>query len=197
MSNTSQFNQIASNLPSLAALFRWFNRGRHLNRISEPVLWEEFERNIADYHAIFRSLGYELRLDGRGFAWFHQEHGSSNTNKATRQLALLFMVIFDTQADAGIPLMKFEHWHIDRTLLTTVYEQHQDLLDAEEIDLSALVGLMKTAENFGFARFDSGAWHLLPAVCRYLDHYEELASQVDQDEDVSWAGDQDEEDETE
>ncbi|WP_155523006.1 hypothetical protein [Kineobactrum sediminis] len=50
---------------------------------------------------------------------------------------------------------------------------------------------MKTAENFGFARFDSGAWLLLPAVCRYLDHYEELASQVYQDEDVSWVGDQD------
>ncbi|PLW83736.1 hypothetical protein CWI75_05170 [Kineobactrum sediminis] len=106
MSNTSQFQQIASNLPNLALLFRWFNRGRHLNRTAEPVLWEELERNLDDYRAIFTALGSELRLDGRGFAWFHQDDGSSNTNKATRQLALLFMVIFDTQADAGIPLMK-------------------------------------------------------------------------------------------
>lgn len=194
MSNTSQFQPIASNLPNLAHLFRWFNRGRHLNRISEPVLWEELERNLDDYVAIFTALGFDLRLDGRGFAWFHQDDGSSNTNKATRQLALLFMVIFDTQADAGIPLMKFEHWRIDQTLLTTVFEQHQDLLEAEELDLSGLVSLMRTAENFGFARYDGGAWQLLPAVCRYLDHYEELASQVDQDEDVSWAGDQDDED---
>lgn len=194
MSNTSQFQQIASNLPNLALLFRWFNRGRYLNRIAEPVLWEELERNLDDYMAIFTALGSELRLDGRGFAWFHQDDGSSTTNKATRQLALLFMVIFDTQADAGVPLMKFEHWRIDQTLLTTVFEQHQDLLEAEELDLSGLGGLMKTAENFGFARFDSGAWQLLPAVCRYLDHYEELASQVYRDEDVSWVGDQDDED---
>jgi len=194
--NTSQFNQIADNLPSLAQLFRWFSRGRHLNRLAEPALWEELERNINDYQAIFTALGHELRLDGRGFAWFHQDEGSATTNKATRQLALLFMVLFDTQADAGIPLMKFGHWRIDQTLLTTVYEQHQDLLDAEELDLPGLSGLMKTAENFGFARFDSGAWQLLPAVCRYLDHYEELASQVDQAEDVSWAGDQDDEDDT-
>ena len=189
MSNTSQFQQIANNLPNLALLFRWFNRGRHLNRMAEPVLWEELERNLDDYTAIFSALGSELRLDGRGFAWFHQDDGSSNTNKATRQLALLFMVIFDTQADAGIPLMKFEHWRIDQTLLTTVFEQHQDLLEAEELDLLGLMNLMRTAENFGFARYDGGAWQLLPAVCRYLDHYEELASQVDQDEDVSWAGD--------
>jgi len=196
VSNTSQFHQIAGNLPNLSLLFRWFNRGRHLNRIAEPVLWEELERNLEDYTAIFTALGSELRLDGRGFAWFQQDDGSSNTNKATRQLALLFMVIFDTQADAGIPLMKFEHWRIDQTLLTKVFEQHQDLLEAEELDMSGLVGLMKTAENFGFARFDSGAWQLLPAVCRYLDHYEELANQVDQDEDVSWVGDQDDEDNT-
>ena len=68
------------------------------------------------------------------------------------------------------------------------------MLKAEELDLSGLVSLMRTAENFGFARYDGGAWQLLPAVCRYLDHYEELASQVDQDEDVSWASDQDDED---
>ncbi len=197
MSNPSQFSQIATNLPNLAPLFRWLNRGRHLNRLAEPALWEELERNIDEYQAIFTALGYELRLDGRGFAWFHQDDGSTTTNKATRQLALLFMVIFDTQADAGVPLMKFEHWRIDQTLLTTVYEQHQDLLDAEELDLPALTGLMKTAENFGFARFDSGAWQLLPAVCRYLDHYEELANQVDQDEDVSWAGDENNKEETE
>jgi len=37
--------------------------------------------------------------------------------------------------------------------------------------------------NYGFAMNDNGAWRLLPAVHRYVEHFEELAAQVDSSED--------------
>ncbi len=156
-------------------LFRLFNNGKHLNRLAEPALWAEFEREEAAYRALFAALGYQLRVDGRGFAWFHTEDASSNVNKATRQLALLFMVIFDTQADAGKALLRFGDWVIDRPLLSRVHEQHQELLTSEGLDVDGLLGLLDSASRFGFARAENGRWQLLPAVCRYLDHFEALA----------------------
>jgi len=171
-------------VPQLAELFRLFSNGRHLNRLSEPALWAELEREQASYQTLFGALGYELRIDGRGFAWFHTEEASSTVNKATRQLALLFMVIFDTQADAGKPLLRFGDWVVDRALLTRVQEQHQEVLTAEGLDIEGLWGLLETAARFGFARQEGGHWQLLPAVCRYLDHIEALAAETQRAETV-------------
>ena len=164
-------------LPQLAKLFKFFNSGKHLNRLSDPALWAELEREQAAYQSLFAALGYQLRVDGRGFAWFHNDELSPNVSMQSRQLALLFMVVFDTQADAGKALGRFSDWVIDRGLLETVYEQHQELLIAEDLDVDGLSGLLEKAENFGFARRVSGRWELLPAVCRYLDHFESLAAQ--------------------
>lgn len=166
-------------LPQLAELFRLFSNGRHLNRLADPALWAELEREQQSYQALFSALGYELRFDGRGFAWFHTEEASSTVNKTTRQLALLFMVLFDTQADLGKPLLRFGDWVIDRALLTRVQEQHQEVLTAEGLDVEGLWGLLETAARFGFARQEGGHWQLLPAVCRYLDHIEALAAETE------------------
>lgn len=162
-------------LPSLGELFRWFNGGRHLNRLAEPTLWVELENNLEAYQALFSALGYELRLDERGFAWFHTEEASSTTSKTTRQLALLFMMIFDTQADAGKALLRFDEWRLDTAFLHQLMEQHQNLLDAEGLDLEGLKSLLDAAVRFGFAQHGGGHWRLLPAACRYLDHFEALA----------------------
>lgn len=162
-------------LPSLEELFRWFNNGKQLNRLAEPALWVELESNLEAYQALFRALGYELRLDERGFAWFHTEDAGSSVSKTTRQLALLFMMIFDTQADAGKILLRFDEWRLDTAFLQQLMEQHQTLLDAESLDRDALRGLLDTAVRFGFASGETGNWRLLPAVCRYLDHFEALA----------------------
>jgi len=165
-------------LPSLDELFRWFNSGRYLNRLAEPALWVELENNLEAYQALFSALGYELRLDERGFAWFHTEDASSNTNKTTRQLALLFMMIFDTQADAGKALLRFDEWRLDTAFLQQLIEQHQSLLEAEGLDMEGLKSLFESAVRFGFARYEAGHWLLLPAVCRYLDHFEALADHL-------------------
>jgi hypothetical protein len=159
-------------------LFRHFNTGKHLNRLSDAVLWAELEQEQEAYTTFFQALGYELRVDGRGFAWFHTDDKSATQSPQSRQLALLFMVIFDTQADAGKALNRFSDWPIDRALLTTASEHHQELLQAEGLDVDGLLALLERAGTFGFARSEAGHWQLLPAVCRYLDHFEALAEQL-------------------
>lgn len=168
-------------LPQLAELFKWFNTGKHLNRVSEPALWAELERQQQTYTLLFHSLGYQLCIDGRGFAWFHSDEPSSAINTHSRQLALLCMVLFDTQADAGKALNRFTEWRIDRPLLESAFEQHKELLTAEELDVDSLQSLLERATAFGFAQSQSGYWELLPAVFRYLDHFQALAEHARQD----------------
>ena len=171
-----------SQMPALPELFRLFLSGKHLNRMSEPALWAELEKQEASYVGLFAALGFDLRLDSRGFAWFHSD-ANSNIGKISRQLALLFMVIFDAQANAGRPLQRFTDWLIDSAWLAEVYKQQQDLLDAEGHNPDTLVDLMGRACSLGFAVAEPAGWRLLPAVCRYLDHFEGLAMIAKNDSD--------------
>ncbi|WP_426176663.1 condensin complex protein MksE [Massilia sp. TWR1-2-2] len=167
-------------LTRLKDLFAMLNAGRHVNRLAEPVLWAELEREAAQYERVFGALGYELRIDGRGYAWFQTGEASGTVSKATRQLALLFMLIFEQQADAGQHLGRFVEWRIDRPLLTALLDKNRALLDAEGLaELDALQQLLDTAVRYGFADAANGAWRLLPAVFRYLDRFEELAGNAD------------------
>lgn len=163
-------------MPSLAELFRLFLSGKHLNRIAEPTLWAELEKQEEVYRSLFAALGYELRIDARGFAWFHAPQANSLIGKTSRQLALLFMVIFDAQANLGKPLLRFGDWRIDRDWLDEVHKQQQEVLDAEGISPDGLVDLINRAASLGFALSEPNGWRLLPAVCRYLDHFEALAA---------------------
>ncbi|AWI80372.1 hypothetical protein CEW87_13990 [Parazoarcus communis] len=163
-------------LPSLADLFAQFNAGKHLNRVGNHSLWAELEREQAQYEALFAALGYALKIDGRGFAWFHVEESSQNVSKTTRQLALLLMLIFEFKADAGVHLAKFTDWVIDQGLFDALIEKNEMLLKAENLaDVESLAQVMRAASNYGFATADQGGWRLLPAVFRYLDRFEELA----------------------
>lgn len=164
-------------LPHLGELFERFNAGKHLNRVAEPALWAELEKEQEQYQMLFASLGYDLRVDGRGFAWFHFDNASSNVSRTTRQLALLFMLLFELKADEGAHLARFSDWRLDRELLTTLMERAHDLLQAEGLDEEVLTVLLDRACTHGFAVSVAGGWRLLPAVWRYLDHFEELVSQ--------------------
>ena len=53
-------------LPLLGELFAFLNSGKHLNRMAEPQLWAELERERDAYQQIFTSLGCALRIDARG-----------------------------------------------------------------------------------------------------------------------------------
>lgn len=164
-------------LTSLAELFKLFNAGKHLNKLSSPALWAELEKEQTQYQALFASLGYRLQMDGRGFAWFHFDTANSNVNSTTRQLALLFMLLFEHKADAGQHLARFTDWLIDRAVLTALLERSQELMQAEGLDEQTLSGLLERATNYGFAEVVSGGWRLLPAVWRYLDHFESMAAE--------------------
>jgi len=164
-----------SQMSALAELFRLFLSGKHLNRMAEPALWAELEQHEASYVGLFAALGFELRLDARGFAWFHNSDANSNIGKISRQL-------YDPSGSgqaldvfAGKALQRFTDWLIDSAWLAEVYKQQQDLLDAEGLNPDALVELLGRACNLGFAMAEPAGWRLLPAVCRYLDHFESLA----------------------
>lgn len=162
-------------LPQLNELFAQLNAGKHLNRLLDHKLWVELEKEQANYETLFAALGYNLRIDGRGFAWFHYDDASYNVSKTTRQLALLFMLIFEFQADAGKHLGRFTDWLIDTALLTAIMEKNRVLLEAENLHDSEMINqLLRAASSYGFAIADGGGWKLLPAVYRYLDRFEEL-----------------------
>ncbi|WP_318483241.1 condensin complex protein MksE [Photobacterium leiognathi] len=164
-------------LAHLTELFNLFNSGRHLNRSTDAALWHELEQQAEQYQRLFTSLGFDLRIDGRGFAWFYDEDSNQNINKQSRQLALLLMVIFDHQADSGCSLGQFYQWMIDNALLDEVYEKHQELLNAEELDQDALAKILDNAVRKGFAAQENNHWRLLPSVYRYLDHFEAITEQ--------------------
>ncbi|RLA16287.1 MAG: hypothetical protein DRQ61_08055 [Gammaproteobacteria bacterium] len=178
----NHFTSTLNQLDKLALLFKELSNGKHINRTGDASLWVALEHDKTLYQSLFKALGFELRFDERGFAWFHTDEISSNISKTSRQLALLFMVIFDTQADAGKPLIHFSDWIVDRTLLSQAFEKHQTLLIAENLDIDALLLLLESAARLGFTQQSRGHWQLLPAVCRYLDHFESLANQQRKDE---------------
>lgn len=169
-------------LPCLEEIYtRLSKKGEHINRASDALLWANLEQEQPAYELLFRSLGYDLRLDNRGFAWFHTSETSTSANQNTRRLALFFMVIFEFQGDAGKPLRRFVDWRIDRELLSEIYHRHKDVLFAEGITAEAFVEITRTAERFGFMRKEAGAHYLLSAVYRYLDHFESLADSISDD----------------
>lgn len=168
-----------ASLPVLSDLFSVFNGGKHMNRVAEPALWAELEREQESYQALFSALGFELKVDPRGYAWFQIEEANGQVNKTSKRLALLWMCLFDTQADEGKPLSRFMDWRVDNLLLSKVHEQHKDLLEAEGLGLDGFIGLLDSAVKLGFAMPHEGHWQLLPAVYRYLEHFESLVTSSD------------------
>lgn len=163
-------------LSSLDELFKRFNSGAHLNRLKDTELWVELENNQEAYQSIYTALGYTLVLDGRGFAYFKTDQGTSNTGKLTRRLALLLMLLFEFQADRGVHLIQFQQWRIDDELITNIWKNYKTILEAEELnDSSAIKDTLDSAIRIGFIESESGIYFLLPAVHRYLDLFEELA----------------------
>lgn len=183
MTTPSPLAATLSQMPALAELLRLFLSGKHLNRVAEPALWAELEKQEDSYISLFAALGFDLRLDARGFAWFHSGDASSNIGKTSRHLALLFMVIFDAQANTGKALQSFTDWLIDNDWLIEVYKQQQDLLETEGFNPDTLTELLGRACTLGFAVAEPAGWRLLPAVYRYLDHFENLALAAKDDSD--------------
>lgn len=165
-------------LPQLAELFRLFNAGKHLNHLTDTMLWVALEQQHAAYQQIFHALGYQLCVDPRGFAYFSTGDARPNVSKTSRQLALLLMLLFEQQADTGANLADFSRWRIDREWLSMLIKNNRELLEVEQMDnLEALEGILKTAVFYGFAEAEKDGWRLLAAVWRYLEYFEQIAQQ--------------------
>lgn len=168
-------------LKHLQALFSYFSNGKYLNRFHDHELWVALEKHQESYHQLFKHLGYDLRIDQRGFAWFWCEEATSNTSAKTRKMALLLLCLLEFQADQGLQLARFMDWDISLGLLQAIAEKHAALLEAEQLDDSEqLVGIMHQLVKHGFAadQQDGGGWKLLSATYRYLDEFEVLSQQV-------------------
>ena len=163
-------------LPTLKEMFAFLHGGKHINRLTDHQLWTALEKERDAYGALFKALGSNLKVDERGFAWFQIDESTSNVSKATRQLALLFMLIFEFKSDTGVQLARFTEWIINAELLNTLIDKNKQLLVAEGLaELELLEQLLRTAAHFGFTVVEGSHWKLLPAVFRYLDRFEEIA----------------------
>ena len=63
-----------------------------------------------------------------------------------------------------------------RPLLAKAHEHHQEILEAEGLELMASSRCWDSAVKLGFALSLNGYWQLLPAVYRYLEHFESLSA---------------------
>lgn len=171
-------------LSHLQDIFSTLIRGRHLNRVQDGAWWNELDRERDTYEALFTQLGYLLKIDPRGFAWFHTDEPSINIANKTRNLALLMLALFERQADQGLNLTRFHEWLIDLPLLDELLERSRTMLEAEGLaSRDLLTATMAIGVSYGFAVQDTpGRWRLLPATWRYLECFEALAAAHDADD---------------
>jgi hypothetical protein len=160
-------------------LFKQLNSGTHLNRDHDNQLFAVLEKYSPQYSELFKTLGFELVINTRGYAYFKTEKTSNtNTHKLTQKLALFMLLLFEYQADAGVDLSRFDQWQIDNELITVLWQKNHSLLEAEDINnIDELKGVLKSAERVGFVAYENNHYHLLAAVYRYLDLFEELELQ--------------------
>jgi hypothetical protein len=162
-------------LPQTKELFKQLNSGTHINRHHDNKLWLALEKHTEQYGALFKALGFELIVDNRGFSYFKTEQSTSHTKKLTHRLALMMLLLFEYQADAGSALHQFEDWRIDNALIELLWQKHHALLEAEEINaLADLTDIFNSGCRVGFIKYENNNYRLLAAVHRYLDLFIEL-----------------------
>lgn len=178
--------QTLAKLEHLKSIFDTLIRGRHLNRLHDGPWWNELEAEQETYEGLFALLGFSLRVDPRGFAWFHNNEPAANIANKTRTLALLMLALFERQADKGMNLASFHEWRLDQALLEELLQDGRATLEAEGLgSIDAMVAAMGTAVAYSFAAKEGpDRWRLLPATWRYLDAFDALARDHESSTDV-------------
>ena len=170
-------------LKQLEAIFKDMTAGKHINRLNAPGVWAELEREHESYMALFTALGYDYRVDARGFAWLDSSDATNSVSATSRQLALVLMVLFDNQSSEGKQLGQFTEWPINRDLLNNAAEKHKELMKAEAISPDDMLKILVDAAKLGFTAVDGfGGVTLLPSVSRFLDHFEALVEARNEDD---------------
>ncbi|MBG6288417.1 MULTISPECIES: Mks condensin complex protein MksE [Pseudomonas] len=170
-------------MTQLAPIFRELFKGFHISR-RDPELYSQLSNQQDAYRALFRSLGYELVCDTRGFYYFVPEQTGAQVNKTAQRLALFTFILVEHLADQGRdPLAVLDGGSIGRDELPPLLEKYRDLfLQAEVTTQEELEEkVMRRLTQLGFAAEDNGVYRFLPPIHRFLD----VCLSVQQDRDLA------------
>ena len=170
-----------SQLTQLTPIFRELFKGYHISR-RDPELYSQLSNLQDQYRALFKSLGFELVCDSRGFYYFVPEQMGAQVNKTAQRLALFTFILVEHLADQGRdPLAVLDGGTLGRDELPALLDKYRDLFVQAEVqtqeDLEEKV--MRRLSQLGFAQEDNGIYRFLPPMHRFLDVC--LAVQQDRD----------------
>ncbi|HSC82976.1 MAG TPA: Mks condensin complex protein MksE [Pseudomonas sp.] len=170
-------------LTQLAPIFRELFKGYHISR-RDPELYTQLSNLQDQYRALFKSLGYELTCDTRGFYYFVPEQMGAQVNKTAQRLALFTFILVEHLADQGRdPLAVLDGGSLGRDELPPLLEKYKDLfLQAEVTTQEELEEkVMRRLSQLGFASEDNGVYRFLAPMHRFLD----VCLSVQQDRDLA------------
>lgn len=170
-------------LTQLAPIFRELFKGYHISR-RDPELYTQLSNLQDQYRALFKSLGYELTCDTRGFYYFVPEQMGAQVNKTAQRLALFTFILVEHLADQGRdPLAVLDGGSLGRDELPPLLEKYRDLfLQAEVTTQEELEEkVMRRLTQLGFASEDNGVYRFLAPMHRFLD----VCLSVQQDRDLA------------
>ncbi|MBB1521357.1 Mks condensin complex protein MksE [Aquipseudomonas guryensis] len=170
-------------LTQLAPIFRELFKGYHISR-RDPELYTQLSNLQDQYRALFKSLGYELTCDTRGFYYFVPEQMGAQVNKTAQRLALFTFILVEHLADQGRdPLAVLDGGSLGRDELPPLLEKYKDLfLQAEVTTQEELEEkVMRRLVQLGFASEDNGVYRFLAPMHRFLD----VCLSVQQDRDLA------------
>ena len=170
-----------SELTLLPTIFRELFKGYHISR-RDPELYSQLCNLQDQYRALFKSLGFELVCDSRGFYYFVPEQMGAQVNKTAQRLALFCFILIEHLADQGRdPLAVLDGGSVGRDELPPLLEKYKDLFlqaevgSPEELDEK----ILRRLTQLGFASEDNGIYRFLAPMHRFLDVC--LAVQQDRD----------------
>jgi len=170
-------------LTQLAPIFRELFKGYHVSR-RDPELYAQLSNQQDQYRALFKTLGYELVCDSRGFYYFVPEQMGAQVNKTAQRLALFTFILVEHLADQGRdPLAVLDGGSIGRDELPALLEKYRDLfLQAEVTSVEELEEkVMRRLNQLGFAGEENGIYRFLAPMHRFLD----VCLSVQQDRDLA------------
>jgi hypothetical protein len=170
-------------LSLLSPIFRELLKGFHISR-REPELYGQLSNLQDAYRMLFKSLGFELICDTRGFYYFVPEQMGAQVNKTAQRLALFTFIMVEHLADQGRdPLSVLDGGSLGRDELPPLLDKYRDLFLQAEVQTQDELEekILRRLTQLGFASEDNGVYRFLPPMHRFLD----VCLSVQQDRDLA------------
>lgn len=169
-------------LPSLKKLFQLLTRGYHVSS-GDFSLYNELQENEETYQRLFKSLGFDLQYDRRGFYYLGGGEGIASIKGTSRKIAHILFVLTEYFADkGGMPYQKIMHDEISVSReLTPAYEAHADALAENGFtSVETLINYLRGRMNkLGFSSVNGDTLRFNPPIARFLDLCITIAEQYD------------------